>query len=115
MAILCIKVFIPYCCLFFLEWDRKKLCNGIASLERRHREIVSVLSRLDPEVYLQKLQSQLLSLQKANRSLKRDQAKMRQAQSAGEPVPDSSTGGAESYAGREHEEIEMVAVQQGET
>lgn len=64
------------------EWDRKRLCEEIASLERRQKELVSVLARLDPEVYLQKLQGELLSLQEVSKKLKAE---------VNPVLPDSST------------------------
>jgi hypothetical protein len=67
------------------EWDRKKLCDEISALERRQRELVNILARLDPEIYLQKLQSELLSLQEVNRVLKEEHSELNPQ------LPDSST------------------------
>jgi uncharacterized caspase-like protein len=38
------------------EWDRKKLMDEIGALERRHKELVKLLSKLDPQIYVTKLQ-----------------------------------------------------------
>lgn len=67
------------------EWDRKKLYDEIQALERRQKDLVNILARLDPEIYLQKLQSELLTLQEANRGLKEEQRELDPA------LPDSST------------------------
>eukprot|EP00095_Tigriopus_kingsejongensis_P006129 maker-scaffold98_size375582-snap-gene-2.33 protein:Tk06129 transcript:maker-scaffold98_size375582-snap-gene-2.33-mRNA-1 annotation:"hypothetical protein DAPPUDRAFT_227990" len=67
------------------EWDRKKLCDEIATLERRQKELIAILARVDPEIYLQKLQSELTSLQEANRRLRQEKADLDPA------LPDSST------------------------
>ena len=42
----------------------------ISSLERRHKELVKVLSRLDPQVYVTKLQQELSRLQEQNQVLR---------------------------------------------
>ena len=52
------------------EWDRKKLVEEIGSLERRHKELVKMLARVDPQVYVSKLQRELGRLQQQNRILK---------------------------------------------
>lgn len=51
-------------------WDRKRLCDEIAALERRQKELVGMLARVDPGMYLQRLQSELAQLQETNRALK---------------------------------------------
>ncbi len=70
------------------EWDRKRLVDEISALERRQKELVNVLSRLDPEVYLQKLQTELIKLQEANKALKEERATLQPC------LPDSSTNDA---------------------
>lgn len=52
------------------DWDRKKLIDEISTLERRQKELVAILARVDPEMYVQKLQSQLQAVQERNRVLK---------------------------------------------
>jgi len=52
------------------EWDRTKLMDEIGSLERRHKELVKILARIDPQVYVTKLQRELARLQEQNRILK---------------------------------------------
>ncbi len=68
------------------EWDRKRLCEEIASLERRQRELVGVLARLDPEVCLRRLQREAAGLREANRALREERAALQPAVS-----PDSSS------------------------
>lgn len=67
------------------NWDKKKICDEIASLERRQKELVNVLARLDPDVYLQKLQSELATLQEENQALRVENNELNPA------LPDSST------------------------
>ena len=67
------------------NWDRKKLCEEISTLERKHSHLLDVLARIDPEVYLQKLQSEMIKLQVVNKSLKEEKAKLAPS------LPDSST------------------------
>lgn len=68
------------------RWDRQKLCCEITAMERRQKELVNILSRLDPEMYLRKLQAKLMSLQDTNRSLKEENKKL------GPDLPDSTVG-----------------------
>merc|ERR1719270_1708050 len=51
-------------------WDRKRLCEEISALERRQKELVKVLARIDPEVYLQRLEAQVASLRETGARLK---------------------------------------------
>ena len=44
--------------------------DEIGSLERRHKELVKILARIDPQVYVTKLQRELARLQEQNRILK---------------------------------------------
>ena len=44
--------------------------DEIGSLERRHKELVKILARVDPQVYVTKLQRELARLQEQNRILK---------------------------------------------
>ncbi|XP_059078461.1 protein HEXIM1-like [Tigriopus californicus] len=67
------------------KWDRKKLCDEISSLERRQRELVNILARVDPEIYVQKLQTELSKLQETNRRLRQEQSEQNPA------LPDSSS------------------------
>jgi len=52
------------------SWEREKIIEEISAMERRQKQLVEVLSTIDPTVYLQKLQHELLSLQEVNRQLK---------------------------------------------
>lgn len=51
-------------------WDRMKIIEEISSLERKQKELVDFIVRLDPELYLKNLQNQLLDLQEENRQLR---------------------------------------------
>ena len=51
-------------------WDKPKLIEEITDLEKRHKELVSKLSRIDPEIYLRRLQSKVVSKQQQNNRLK---------------------------------------------
>ena len=52
------------------KWDKPKLIEEIRNLERRHKELVSKLSRVDPEIYIRRLQSRVISKQKQNSRLR---------------------------------------------
>merc|ERR1712004_402485 len=52
------------------DWDRQRLIDEISNLEKRQKELVSVLAKVDPEMYAQRLESQLATLQEKNRLLK---------------------------------------------
>merc|ERR1712203_614317 len=52
------------------KWDKSKLIEEITNLERRHKELVSKLSRVDPEIYIRRLQSRVISKQKQNSRLR---------------------------------------------
>lgn len=52
------------------SWEREKIIEEISAMEKRQKQLVEVLSTIDPTVYLQKLQHELLSLQEVNRQLK---------------------------------------------
>jgi len=52
------------------DWDRQRLIDEISNLEKRQKELVSVLAKVDPELYAQQLESQLATLQEKNRLLK---------------------------------------------
>lgn len=52
------------------NWDKSKLIEEITKLEKRHRELVNQLSRVDPEVYLRHLHSRVVSKQQRNNRLK---------------------------------------------
>ena len=52
------------------KWDKSKLIEEITNLERRHKELVTKLSRVDPEIYIRRLQSRVISKQKQNSRLR---------------------------------------------
>merc|ERR1712203_594791 len=54
------------------KWDKSKLIEEIKRLEKRHKELVSKLSRVDPEIYIRRLQSRVISKQKHNSRLVRE-------------------------------------------
>ena len=72
------------------SWDRDKLCKEIAMLERRQKELVSILARLDPDVYLQRLQAELLVMQEEHKALQEERERLNPV------LPDSSTHVAKS-------------------
>merc|ERR1712013_674481 len=52
------------------SWERTKIMEEIAVLELKQKRMISMLSQIDPVVYLQKLQQELVALQETNRRLK---------------------------------------------
>ena len=52
------------------NWHKTKLIEEITHLEKRHKELVNKLSRLDPEIYLRRLQSRVVGMQQRNNMLK---------------------------------------------
>jgi hypothetical protein len=52
------------------DWDRQKLIEEITNLEKRQKELVNVLAKVDPDMYAQRLQTQLQALQETNRLLR---------------------------------------------
>ena len=52
------------------DWDRQKLIEEISNLEKRQKELVNVLAKVDPDMYAQRLQTQLQALQEKNRLLR---------------------------------------------
>lgn len=52
------------------EWARDRLIDEISVLEKRQKELIGRLSRLDPEVYLQRLRSRATAMLEKNRILK---------------------------------------------
>jgi len=54
------------------DWDRQRLIDEISNLEKRQKELVGILAKVDPEMYAQRLESQLATLQEKNRLLRND-------------------------------------------
>ena len=52
------------------KWDRTKLIEEITNLDKRHKDLVSQLSILDPEIYVRRLQSKVVTKQQQNNMLK---------------------------------------------
>jgi len=52
------------------DWDRQRLIEEITNLEKRQKELVNILARVDPEMYAQRLEDQLEALQEKNRQLR---------------------------------------------
>ena len=67
-------------------WDRRRLCDEIEALEKRQRELLTFLARVDPEVYVRKLQDDLDRAREVNRDLREDRDRLERQE-----VPDSST------------------------
>ena len=53
------------------NWNKQKLIEEITNLEKRHKHLVNQLSKLDPEVYLRRLKTRLISKQHRNNILKK--------------------------------------------
>ena len=54
------------------NWNKQKLIEEITNLEKRHKHLVKQLSKLDPEVYLRRLKTRLISKQHRNNILKKE-------------------------------------------
>jgi len=52
------------------SWNRTRIIEEISTLEKRQKQLIEMLSQIDPLIYLQKLQNELLALQEQNRQLK---------------------------------------------
>jgi len=52
------------------SWERGKIIDEISVLEIKQKQLINMLSQIDPLIYLQKLQHELLELQEQNRQLK---------------------------------------------
>ena len=52
------------------SWERGKIIDEISVLEMKQKQLINMLSQIDPLIYLQKLQHELLALQEQNRQLK---------------------------------------------
>jgi len=52
------------------SWERTKIMEEIAILELKQKRLITMLSQIDPVIYLQKLQQELSALQETNRRLK---------------------------------------------
>jgi len=52
------------------SWERTKIMEEIAVLELKQKRLITMLSQIDPVIYLQKLQQELSALQETNRRLK---------------------------------------------
>merc|ERR1712025_1296547 len=52
------------------SWNRTRIIEEISTLEKRQKQLIDMLSQIDPMIYLQKLQNELLALQEQNRQLK---------------------------------------------
>jgi len=52
------------------SWDKERIVREIAVMEKRQKHLIEMLATIDPIVYLEKLQAELLSLQEVNRELK---------------------------------------------
>jgi len=52
------------------SWERSRILEEISVLEVRQKQLIDLLSQIDPLIYLEKLQQELLALQEQNRKLK---------------------------------------------
>ena len=83
------------------DWDRHRLIEEITSLEKRQKELVNILARVDPEMYAQKLEDQLEALQEKNRLL-------RSSNGLSSPEPSQPLIEAEVNEGSEDSEVMIV-------
>jgi len=51
-------------------WEKDRIVREITAMEKRHNQLIEMLAAIDPVIYLEKLQDELLSLQEVNRELK---------------------------------------------
>jgi len=77
------------------SWNRTRIIDEISSLEKRQKQLIDMLSQIDPMIYLQKLQSELLSLQEENRQLRliniAERDRRQRTDSSSPRMPDSTT------------------------
>ena len=73
------------------------MVEEIGSLERRHKELVKILARVDPQVYVSKLQRELGRLQQQNRILK-------SSAESGNEDPDETGNGEQVETGSQYPE-----------
>ena len=52
------------------SWNRARILEEIAVLEKKQKKLIEMLSQIDPLIYLEKLQKELVALQEQNRQLK---------------------------------------------
>ena len=52
------------------SWNRARILEEIAVLETKQKKLIEMLSQIDPLIYLEKLQKELVALQEQNRKLK---------------------------------------------
>jgi len=82
------------------SWNRTRIIEEISTLEKRQKQLIDMLSQIDPMIYLQKLQHELLSLQEQNRQLKliniaekleRENRNRKGSRTSSPRLPDSTT------------------------
>merc|ERR1719474_2099062 len=117
-------------CLFsnveICSWNRTRIIEEISTLEKRQKQLIEMLSQIDPLIYLQKLQHELLELQEQNRQLKLiniseklDRQARGDGSTASSPrMPDSTTErdgeeSKETIEGSDSDESEEDSVQGG--
>ena len=80
------------------SWNRTRIIEEISTLEKRQKQLIEMLSQIDPMIYLQKLQHELLALQEQNKQLrminvaeKVERDKRQRKGSSSPRMPDSTT------------------------
>ena len=81
------------------SWNRSRILEEIAVLEKKQKKLIDMLSQIDPLVYLEKLQKELVALQEQNRQLKilnlaereERQRRDRLSSNSSSRMPDSTT------------------------
>ena len=84
------------------DWDRHRLIEEITNLEKRQKELVNILARVDPEMYAQRLEDQLEALQEKNRLLR-----SANGLSPEPPVPVPDSGTAQNGPGIQNPELAL--------
>lgn len=81
------------------SWNRSRILEEIAVLEKKQKKLIDMLSQIDPLIYLEKLQKELVALQEQNRQLKilnlaereERQRRDRLSSNSSSRMPDSTT------------------------
>jgi len=55
------------------EWDKDKLISEIVGMEKKHKELMCLMQRMDPDVYLEHLMTRATTVMEKNRLLKLQQ------------------------------------------
>ena len=81
------------------SWNRSRILEEISVLEKKQKKLIDMLSQIDPLIYLEKLQKELVALQEQNRQLNIEniaeredrQRRDRLSSNSSSRMPDSTT------------------------